>query len=142
MRPWDLGATLVIASLLVSSAVIGCKRPADKQEQAAPASDVAEAVPVRFAKLTERMLPPTLEASGTLAPDESSEVAAPGSGVVISVDVDVGSRVKKGDTMVRLDGRDASLRLAQANASSAQAQARLGLKPGDKFDPSTVADVR
>src|SRR5262249_23571315 len=78
----------------------------------------------------------------TLAPDESSEVAAPGPGVVVSVDVDVGSRVKKGDTLVRLDGRDASLRLAQANASSVQAQAPLGLKPRDKFHPNARAELR
>src|SRR5262245_57050895 len=103
MRPWNFGATLTLATLflpLVMSAGIGCKRSADKQEQAAPASDVAAALPVRFAKITQRMLPPTLEVSGTLAPDESSEVAAPGAGVVVSVDIDVGTRVKKGDTLV------------------------------------------
>src|SRR5262245_13272561 len=110
MRPLDIGARLIIAPLFLSlamSGAIGCKRPVDKQEQAAPASDVAEVLPVRFAKITQRMLPPTLAASGTLAPDESSEVAAPGAGVVVSVDIDVGTRVKKGDTLVRLDSRDA-----------------------------------
>src|SRR5262249_48782151 len=34
------------------------------------------------------------------------------------------------------------LRLAQANAASAQAQARLGLKTGEKFEPANVAEVR
>jgi RND family efflux transporter MFP subunit len=142
MRPLNLGVLFLLASASLSIASAGCKRPGEKQEQAAPAAEVTPALSVRFVKLTQRSLPATLEASGTLAPDESSEVAAPGAGVVVSVEVDVGSRVKKGDVLVRLDGRDASLRLAQAQAASAQAQARLGLKTGDKFDPQNVAEVR
>lgn len=141
MRRLNVGVLFVIASVSLSAAGVGCKG-ASIQEQAAPAADVSPVPSVRFVKLVERTLPATLEASGTLAADESSEVAAPGPGLVLGVEVDVGSRVKKGDVLVRLDGRDASLRLAQANAASAQAEARLGLKTGDKFAPENVAEVR
>jgi RND family efflux transporter MFP subunit len=141
MRPRLVGVLLVVASAALTAGA-GCKRPAEKQDQASLTNDVAAVPSVRFTKISERSLPPTLQASGSLAPDESSEVAAPGSGLVVSVEVDVGSRVKKGDVLVRLDGRDASLRLQQAQAASAQAQARLGLKTGDKFDPQSVAEVR
>ena len=55
--------------------------------------------------MTEGKLPPSLEVSGSLAADETSEVAAPGSGVVTKVEVDVGSRVKRGDALVLLDPR-------------------------------------
>jgi RND family efflux transporter MFP subunit len=132
---------LVLGLVLVAGA--GCKRPAEA-EKAQPAAETADsaAQTVRFAKVTERRLPATLAASGTLAADETSEVAAPGAGVVVKVEVDVGSRVKKGDVLVQIDPRDPALRMQQANASTAQAFARLGIKAGESFDPSKVADVR
>jgi len=135
---------LTFASLSAAS-LGGCKRPEAQGDAKAEAAAKAEVVTIpgaHFAKITERKLPATLEASGTLAADEMSEVASPGSGVCTSVEIDVGSHVKKGDPLVRLDGRDASLRLAQANASAAQAQARLGMKPGERFDATTQSEVR
>jgi RND family efflux transporter MFP subunit len=132
-----------IACLLLPIALGACKRPAGAEKTEATAAVEASAVPaVRFTKVIEVSLPSTLEASGTLAADESSEVAAPGPGIVLAVEVDVGSKVKKGDVLVRLDGRDASLRLAQANAARAQSAARLGMTKGDAFDPKKMAEVR
>lgn len=138
---------LLLALVLVTApaaALVGCKRPdaGDGKPEAAAQAEVVAVPSAHFARITERTLPATLEASGTLAADETSEVASPGSGVCTSVEIDVGSHVKKGDALVRLDGRDASLRLAQANAAAAQAQARLGTKPGERFDPGATAEVR
>jgi RND family efflux transporter MFP subunit len=132
-----------LACLVVPLALGACKRPAGADKAEATAAVEAPLVPtVRFTKVLEASLPPTLEASGTLAADESSEVAAPGPGIVLAVEVDVGSKVKKGDVLVRLDGRDASLRLAQANAARAQAAARIGMNKGEAFDPKKMAEVR
>lgn len=132
-----------LACLVVPLALGACKRPAGADKTEATAAVEAPTVPtVRFTKVLEASLPPTLEASGTLAADESSEVAAPGPGIVLAVEVDVGSKVKKGDVLVRLDGRDASLRLAQANAARAQAAARIGMNKGEAFDPKKMAEVR
>jgi RND family efflux transporter MFP subunit len=135
---------LVLFSVPAASQ-LGCKRPdaaGDGKPEAAAQAEVVTIPGAHFAKVTERTLPATLEASGTLAADETSEVASPGMGVCTSVEIDVGSHVKKGDALVHLDGRDASLRLAQANAAAAQAQARLGTKPGERFDPGATAEVR
>jgi RND family efflux transporter MFP subunit len=142
MRSRSLFA-LALALLGVPIALAGCKKPdegAGKGE--AVVADTAVLPSVHFAKIVEKRLPSTLEATGTLAADETSEVAAPGAGIVTSVEVDVGSHVKKGDVLVKLDSRDAALKLQQANAATAQAQARLGNKPGERFDPKNVADVR
>lgn len=131
---------LLVSLLLVPTA---CQRGTPEGAKPVAASTDQAPVPVvHFKKIVEAKLPPTLAGSGTLAADETSEVAAPSSGVVIKVEVDVGSRVKKGDVLVQLDPRDPSLRLTQANASTAQAFARLGIKAGESFDPSKVADVR
>jgi multidrug efflux pump subunit AcrA (membrane-fusion protein) len=136
---------LFVAIALVAIATSGCDRgaaakpAADTSAATAPAAEQAR---VRFTKVTTRPLAPGLESSGTLAADETSEVAAQAGGSVASVEIDTGSRVKKGDVLVRLDSRDASLRLAQALAAAEQARARVGTMPGGRFDPAQVADVR
>lgn len=137
-----LTSVLLIGTFALLGAA--CKKPAAGSESAQPASDkaVETAIETTFTKVTERKLPPTLEASGTLAPDETSEVAAATSGIVLKVLVDVGSRVKKGDPLVQLDKRDPALRGNAASAQAAQAQARLGIKQGEKFEPTNMAEVR
>jgi RND family efflux transporter MFP subunit len=147
MRRADQRLIVAIAALSLVPALASCKRAgadADKAQPAAAAEAAppTPAIPVRFAKIAERKLSPTFEASGTLVADETSEVASQGTGVVVKVEVDVGSRVKKGDVLVRLDSRDASLRLAQANAAALQASSRLGLKKGQAFDAKNTAEVR
>jgi RND family efflux transporter MFP subunit len=139
MKPRTFYPCLLCLPLLL----VACKRPGAEGAAAKPAAEEASAVPtVHFQKVVERKLPPTITASGTLAADESSEVASPGPGVVVKVEVDVGSRVKRGDVLVQLDPRDPSLKAQQANAATAQALARLGIKGGEGFDPHKVADVR
>jgi RND family efflux transporter MFP subunit len=126
-------------------ASFGCSRsspPPPASSVVAGASSASASVPVRFAKVESRMLPRTLEVSGTLDADERSEVAAQTGGAVVKVEVDVGSRVKEGDVLVRLDARDAALRAASASATATQQSARLGIRAGEKFDPLTVPDVR
>lgn len=140
-------ARMSTSVLLLSLAALlgaGCKKPGSEQTNAQPAADVAPptAIETSFVKVTERKLPPTLEASGTLAADEMSEVASATSGIVTKVLVDVGSRVKKNEALVELDRRDPSMRGTAANAQAAQAQARLGIKDGEKFEPEKMAEVR
>jgi RND family efflux transporter MFP subunit len=134
--------SIVAGTLLVSSAISCKKKNADDKPQAAAEAAPQPAPSVRFAKIEERKLAPTLEVSGTLAPDESSEVAAATAGIVTKVETDVGARVKKGDVLVQLDSRDPALRAQAADASATQALAKLGIKAGEKFDPAKVAEVR
>ena len=139
-------AALVLAGLTALAAA-GCKKPEqapkpDPSRQASAAGTAQAPIATRFAKVETRRLPRALDISGTLDADERSEVAAQAAGVALNVLVDAGSRVKKGDVLVELDGAEASLRVASANANATQQLARLGLKPGDKFDPDKVADVR
>jgi multidrug resistance efflux pump len=69
-------------------------------------------------------------------------------GRVVSVGVDLGSFVQKGQVIAQLDSGDARLKveqaqaaLAQANSNVAQAEARIGLRAGQRFDPTRVAEV-
>lgn len=95
-----------------------------------------------------RELPRFLEATGSFAADEQTDVASAASGKVVAVGVDLGSFVQQGAMLVRLDDRDSRIRLDQATAQVAQAQsqvrqaeARIGLRAGQSFDPERVAEV-
>lgn len=137
MRRW---LTVVV---VCGAAAAGCKHEDTPTTAEKPAAAVSEgAIPVRFTKVEVRKVPPVLELTGTLDAKERSEVAAQTAGVVSKVQVDVGTRVKKGDVLVVLDSNEAALRLAAAQATAEQQKARLGLKEGEAFDVARVADVR
>jgi RND family efflux transporter MFP subunit len=136
----------IAGAAFMGAVVVGCKHP-DVQ----PASDKTAGVQtapiaVHFAKVEEKTLPRRLEVTGTLDADEESELAAQTPGDVLAVNADIGTRVKKGDVIVELDPREASLKYQSATAAAQQQRARLGLdKAGanqGKFDNENVADVR
>ena len=59
--------------------------------------------------------------------------------------MDLGSVVRRGQVIAQVDPEDYSLRVQQAEASLAQARARLGLAPDgtdDRVDPEETATVR
>jgi len=139
---------LVAALGLTAASCGGSSVQANKKEaeQAAPAAPAA--VDVATAPAIQRDLPRFVEATGSLAADEQTDLAPIVGGRVVSVGVDLGSYVQKGQVIAQLDSGDARLRLdqsqaalAQANSQIAQAEARLGLRPGQKFDPTQVAEV-
>jgi multidrug efflux pump subunit AcrA (membrane-fusion protein) len=115
------------------------------------AAQAAEAPPtaVTMARATVREVPSTIEATGSLVANETSNVAPQTSGQVAYTPVNVGAFVHQGDVIARLDQRDARLRLQQAQAGEQQAAAavrqaevRLGLGPNSRFDASSIPEVR
>lgn len=131
--------SLLVATVFVA---VACKKPpAPPGPEPGAGAVSAPPLAVRFAKVESRKLPPVLEISGTLDPDEKSEVAAQFAGAVKLVKVDVGTRVKKGDVLVVLDASEAALRLAAAKSAADQQRARLGLN-GRGFDAEAVPDVK
>ena len=141
-----------VATVLVTgSFVLSCGRSkanTDQQKSDANPSQPA-VVQVTTAPAISRQLPRFFEATGSLAADEQTDVAPTVAGKVIAIGVDLGSFVKQGTVLARLDDRDARIRLQQAEAQVAQArsavrqaEARIGLRSGQSFDPSRVAEVR
>lgn len=117
-------------------------------------------VDTALAKIVQ--IPTYFEATGNLAGDAESNVAATVGGKIERVNFDVGSYVRKGEPMVELDAGDARIRLNQALAQAAQAreqvkqaeagvtqavanlrqaQARLGVKDGETFDINKFSQV-
>ncbi|MEO7735719.1 MAG: efflux RND transporter periplasmic adaptor subunit [Kofleriaceae bacterium] len=63
--------------------------------------------------------------TGTLLPHAEVAVVSRARGVLVALTVDVGARIKRGQVLFRVDGRDADLRLAQARTQLAAAAQQL-----------------
>src|SRR5205085_6847962 len=145
-----LSLLLFIVALTVVAALMNACGGSNGQAQQKSAQPQAtpEAVQVTTAAAIVRDLPRYVEATGSLAADEQTDVAPNVAGRVVAVGVDLGSYVQKGAVLVRLDPADARLRLEQLQAQAAQARAavrqaeeKIGLRPGQAFDPARVAEV-
>lgn len=144
-----LSFTLIIALLgLWVVACSGSKAQSNKAASTTTTTTTTTEVVVTTVPAITRSLPRFFEATGSLAGNEQTDVAPAVAGKVITVGVDLGSYVQRGAMLVRLDDRDARIRLEQAQAQVEQAQAalrqaeaRIGLRPGQNFDPERVAEV-
>lgn len=152
-------AVLILLSSLIFASCGGAK--ADNSNSNANAETAIVEVNTALAKIVE--IPTYFEATGSLASDAQSDVAPTISGKIVSVNFDIGSYVTRGDVLVRLDARDAQIRLEQAQAqvqqqrkvveqaeagvnqaiaNLRQTQARLNVKDGETFDIETFSQVR
>lgn len=144
-----LAIAFILAAASVLFAACGGSKASNPQQANANAAAAAPAVvEVTTAPAITRDLPRFLEATGSLAADEQTDVAPQISGKVVAVGVELGSYVKRGQMIVRLDDNDSRIRLdqtlaqlQQAQAAVRQAEAKIGLRPGQNFDPTHVADV-
>lgn len=105
-------------------------------------------VEVTTATAITRELPRFFEATGSLTGDQQTDVAPSVAGKVVFIGVELGSYVKRGQTIVRLDDVDSKLRvqqgqsqLEQAKAALLQAEEKVGLRAGQSFDPNRVPEV-
>lgn len=135
---------LVIAAVSISTA---CNRSkgSPNNNNAAAAPTVIE---VSTTPAVLRQLPRYFEATGSLAANEQSDVMPSTTGKIVALGVDMGSYVRRGQMVVRLDSNDLRLRLEQAQAQLEQAkatlrqnEAKIGLRPGQKFSPESVPEV-
>jgi len=100
---------------------------------------------VKTATVAETPFGETVTANGTLAAYDQTTVSVKVPGRVRTISVDLGSVVAQGQVIAQVDSQDYVLRVQQAEASLAQARARLGLAPDgtdDRIDPEQTATVR
>jgi membrane fusion protein, multidrug efflux system len=100
------------ALLVVLAAAPGCKKKTD----AAPAPS-APAVAVVTDNVVAIEAPRTLRLTGTLRGERETDLAANVNGRVISVKVERGQQVKKGDVLAEVDVSAAALALAEARVA-------------------------
>ena len=114
-------AGVLALTVLGAAWSVGCA--GGNVENAAAAPGPPAIADVTVVKSEEREVPRVIRATGTFAADESSAVTPQVSGQIIATPVDVGAFVQSGQVLVRLDPRDATLRLQQAEALLQQAEA-------------------
>ena len=142
MSAYALTAVALALTLLLS----GC------QDQPAVGAEEAKAKPagpppreVKVSPAVERTIARTVTATGTLAADDQVVLGTKVAGRLAEITVDLGTRVKKGQVIGRLDQSDFKFRVEQAEASLQQARVRLGLSPtgsDERVDPEQTAIVR
>ena len=137
-------ATLLAASLLLPLlAACGGEQPTRAaQRPGGPGEGPRE---VRVVEAERAALPDVVTVAGTLAAEEETELALKVAGRVNEMHVDLGSAVESGQVLARLAPSDYLLRVEQATAALAQAQARLGLSAEDRatrVDPEQTGVVK
>jgi RND family efflux transporter MFP subunit len=155
--PRGRGRVAVVLAILgaVAGLTIGCQRDnrvtASQNPAAAPATSqstsatTAPSRAVRVAPALEVTVARTVTATGTLAADEQVVLGTKIAGRLHEISVDLGTVVRKGQPIGRIDPSDYRYRVDQAVAALQQARARLGLSPDgtdDRVDPEETALVR
>lgn len=150
---------LACASLLAAA----CGGSSAKTNANANANAAPAIVQVTAAPAVVRQVPTYFESTGTLASDAQTDVAPTVGGKIVEVNFDIGSYVNRGAVLVRLDDRDARIRLEQAQAqveqqrraaqqaeanveqviaALRQTQARLGIGDGETFSIEAFSQVK
>ena len=128
--------SLILALAVVSASVSACSSRTSAEEAPAPAVPEIAAVTVE-----SRPIDRFIKVTGSLIADEQAEVSAETAGRIVGTPVERGTRVAEGTVLVRISPAETSAQLQEAEANASQIEARLGLKPGDVFDPRTVPEV-
>ena len=145
---------LGIAALAAAGLSAGCGRATTANANIANSQPAI--VDIMTSQAVVNPIPTYFEATGNLVSDAQTDVAPAVSGKIAEVNFDVGSFVTKGSVLVRLDARDAQIRLEQAEAqveqqrsavdqavaALRQSQARLGLRDGQSFNIETFSQVK
>jgi RND family efflux transporter MFP subunit len=131
-----------LAVAMVAAALAGCG--SEPSARALPES-ADEPRQVRVAAATKTRVARTVSATGTLAADDQIILGTKAVGRLSEINVDLGSRVRKGQTVARIDPSDYELRVRQAETALQQARVRLGLSPdgtNDRVDAQETGVVR
>ncbi len=152
MKSQKISVSFAIVAALLVAVTSGCGSNAAVNANTAQVT----IVDVTTTLAVTKPIPTYFEATGSLASDAQTDVAPTVAGKIVEVNFDVGSYVQKGSVLVRLDNRDAQLRIEQAQAQVVQqqkavgtaiaalrqAQIRLGVKDGEVFNIETFSQVK
>lgn len=128
-------AARAVSTFLICLAAASCR--GTDTPQAAAQTHTPPSVTV--AAVEGRDEPVTIEATGSFEALESSDVAPETSGRVVATPVDVGQFVRQGAVLVRVQGVDAGLRLEEAQAAVARAEANVKLAESQNALAQTTA---
>ena len=133
-------AGLILFAVVVSTGACSDPEPVEARSDDAPAPR-----PVMTAVVAQQPLVRAITVTGTLAAEDQVALGFKVAGRVAEVSVDLGSTVRQGQVVARLNATDYELGLRQAEAALVQARVRLGLTAGGDdttVDPEKTGLVR
>jgi RND family efflux transporter MFP subunit len=130
-----------VAALILAAGSLSAACSSESSAAAATPATPEPAVVTTMAAVESRPIERHLRVTGSLLADEQAEVSAELAGRVTATPVERGSRVAAGALLVRISASESSAQLQEAEANAGQIEARLGLNPGQNFDPRHVPDV-
>lgn len=136
-------AAACVASLVFASPACKSDYPASGQQRLA--GDEGAARQVKVARVAEIPVGASVSVTGALAAQDEATLSVKVAGRVGAITVDLGSVVRRGQTVAQVEQQDYKLRVEQAEAALQQARARLGLAPegdDDRVDPEKTGTVR
>jgi RND family efflux transporter MFP subunit len=136
-----LFASLIILSLVALAACSGKKNEANAKTDG-NANRAPERVEVATAPVVERSARRGIEVVGSLEAEDEVTLSSRASGNLEEISVDIGTPVRRGQVIGRIDQRELNLKVEQAEATLRQAEARLGIQSGGKLDVQKQPDVR
>jgi HlyD family secretion protein len=133
---------LVFLMFLLMSAS-ACSRTNSQDSAHTQAASPPAAVSVDAVKVATRELVRSVEAVGTLDPNEEVTISNQVEGTVEQLFVDLGDTVRGGQLIAQLDTRELELNVHQQEAALQQELARVGLTdPNATFDEAATSQVR
>ena len=140
---WSGSRLAYLAGLCTAVALMSCQT--DKGANVAAKADPVQPRTVRVATATQENVSRSIEVSGTLAAEEQVQLGMRVAGRLTELLVDLGSPVRRGQILARLDPAEFKLLVEEASAVLQQARNRLGLSPDgndDRVNPQTTSVVR
>ena len=140
----DRSFCLLALAAVLTLATPGCSKraaPGSSRERDPSAAERA----VRAAAVEDRVMERTVAVIGSLAAHEEATLSVKVPGRLQTIAVDLGSVVKEGQLIARVEPQDYELQLRQAEALLSQARARLGLPltgEDDRVDPDQTSTVK
>lgn len=101
-------------------------------------------VAITTAKVGHMSVERRADLSGTLVSPDQAKVSSEVAGIVRDVVIELGSEVRAGDTLVKLEPRELALALERADSALTQVEAQLGMQRRQPQPPSDdqIASVR
>jgi RND family efflux transporter MFP subunit len=111
--------TNYIIAILFASSLFSCSGTEDKTAQE------TKSIPVKIGQVTSSQLSNMITASGTIEAQNSANLSTRMMGNVTNLNVKVGQRIKKGQTLITISSADLNAKAAQVEASVLQAESAL-----------------
>jgi RND family efflux transporter MFP subunit len=114
--------TFILLGSILAAFPAGCNRDEPGPEKAAPS---LPSVSVSVDRVTRRLADHQVEVVGTLEAVEKAEISSKITGNIITLAVELGSRVNHGELLVELSAEETSARVQQAKAQLEQVKRNL-----------------